>query len=350
MELKGQDYYTASVQAIQPLFTGGKLLAGKRAAHAKQNVAKDKLALSQQKTTKETVQTYFTVSLLEQVVNLRENVLDGIKEHQRQAESLVKSGVMPSATLLRANVAVAEAERNLISDRNHLETAKAALRKQIGAEEDAELLLLDTLNFQPCDENFEFFVAKMEISQPILQQLKHTRDLAKQGMNAERADYVPTVVGFGRYEFVPEDLSVLEPRWAVGISASLTVFDGTRRTQEMQVAKHRVRQVEYTRSDVEKSLRLLIEKNFRDMRSAEAMYFRLAADIDLAEENLRQNTLRFNNGVGTSLDVIDVRLALERAQLQRLSSLYDYTMAWLELSVASGDPAMLLNAFEIKEQ
>ena len=74
---------------------------------------------------------------------------------------------------------------------------------------------------------------------------------------------------------------------------------------------------------------------------------------ELAEEALRSQTLAFEAGLATGLDVVDAELALTRLQVADLKAHYDATIAWLGLLEASGEVAnageMLKNVKPVEE-
>jgi outer membrane protein TolC len=72
------------------------------------------------------------------------------------------------------------------------------------------------------------------------------------------------------------------------------------------------------------------------MSKALEQYNSLASAIGLARENLRVRTRAFEEGLGTSLDVVDARLALSRVRLERLLAGYDYDVALAGLLEACG--------------
>ena len=65
----------------------------------------------------------------------------------------------------------------------------------------------------------------------------------------------------------------------------------------------------------------------------------LEATLDLTEENLRVRTRAFEEGVATSVEVIDATLSHARAQLGRFKAAYDFDLALFQLLEASGRSA-----------
>ncbi len=60
---------------------------------------------------------------------------------------------------------------------------------------------------------------------------------------------------------------------------------------------------------------------------------------ELAEEAHRSQTLAYEAGLATGLDVVDAELALSRLQVAELKAHFDAVVAWLGLLEASGEVA-----------
>ena len=61
-----------------------------------------------------------------------------------------------------------------------------------------------------------------------------------------------------------------------------------------------------------------------------------APALALARENLRVRSRGFEEGVATSLDVVDARLSLGRVELGKLAAARDFDVALAELLEAAG--------------
>jgi outer membrane protein TolC len=83
-------------------------------------------------------------------------------------------------------------------------------------------------------------------------------------------------------------------------------------------------------------LATLVEAKYREARKARDQFDTLHATLALADEHLRMRTRAFEEGAATSLEVVDARLAMARAQLERLVAAFDFDVALAELLDASG--------------
>lgn len=333
---KAQDYKTATLTAVQPIFLGGKLIAAQNFAMAEQKAAQAELLKTKNEVIQDVVNHYLAVVLLEQVVQTRKEVLAGMQRHRRQAQILFKQGLIAKTDVLRADVAVAEAQRHLFDDRNKLQLAYLALKHNLGMAEDASIVVSDSLQYHTFGDSLNTILEQAKAHQPILHLIAAKKAEAKQKQLAEISEFLPKIAAFGKYEMYPQYLSSLEPRWAVGVHVQINLFHGFKKYNQVQEARHLNKEVNYLQKEVNRQIELWVNKSYREMRNAEQRYFQLQTNIALARENLKSQEKRFQTGMGTSLDVIDARLVLEKDRIDQLKSLYDYYLAMTNLFVAEG--------------
>ncbi len=346
---KDQDYKTASITVVQPLFMGGKLIAAKKAASAEKRAAEDELTRIENEIIQEAINNYLGIILMQQVVKTREDVLAGMERHRRDARRLAEEGLIARYDLLRAEVAVADADKNLFDDDNRLELAMVAFRNTLGLDDDAPVTITDTLSYHQVADSLAAFHKRAYDQQPILRMIAEKKKAASQNYAVARSEFMPQLAGFGKYELYDEDLSALEPRWAVGIQLNLNLFNGFKNYSRLQSAKYLQREVDYLAAGAKREISLWVNKSYRDMRNAETRFQKLEASVALSNESVRLNEKRFQTGLGTSLEVIDARLSHEKNLIERITSLYDYYKALTDLLVAAGYPMDMLTVWNGEE-
>jgi outer membrane protein TolC len=112
-----QNYPNLNITALQPIFLGGKIIAGKRFAEAEQEYASLDLQQVSNEIIKETIERYFGVVLLNEVVEVRKQVVTGMLKHEKQAKKAIEVGVIPG---FQAADPVAEPDHFGRRDGDHL--------------------------------------------------------------------------------------------------------------------------------------------------------------------------------------------------------------------------------------
>lgn len=182
----------------------------------------------------------------------------------------------------------------------------------------------------------EVFQSYVNVNHPILRVLAAKREWAHQGVKVEEADQKPTVYAFGMHELVTSDLTVMEPKWAVGVGLQYTLFDGFQAKNKARAARAVETRVQHLTQKAERDLKSLVLERYQKMEKAREQFVSYERTLELAEENLRVRTRAFEEGTATSLEVIDATLSLSRAQLGRLKAAFDFDDAMFQLLEASG--------------
>ncbi len=348
-ELKKQDYKTATIVGTQPIFTGGKLLAAKKYSSLDEKAAEIELKQIKDEVTKEIIKKYLAVVMMNDVVKIRIDIVESIKKHRDRADKMLKQGLISNHNLLRAEVALADAEKNLFEDKNKLELAYLGLKSEMGMDLNEAITVDDSLIYQEFNESIENYITLAKTNNFILNLIELKKQQAEQKFNVERSSFLPTLAAFGKYELYPEYLSALEPRWAVGLSLNINLFNGFRDYAKLQTADYLIDEVNALLKNAEDKVTLLINKNFKDVINSREKYLRNQTTIALAKENLRLNEKRFETGLGTSLEVVDANLVYEKSLLDSESFLFEYYSNLTELYSVSGNTQNVLKILKNKE-
>ena len=340
--LKDQTYPSANITVAQPLFMGGKLMAAKKAADADRKAALCELSRVRNEVEQETFDDYCSVALLSSVISVRKDVLRGMLNHEKDASRLCESGMIARTNLLRARVAVAEAQRALYEDVNRLSLAKIALARSIGLADSCTMDLLDSLSSHPLPGSVDDYLAQADAHQPILEYIQTRSQAAEAKVAAERAQFLPRIAAFGRVELFPDYLSALEPQWSAGVTMSMDIFSGGKNFARLASARHTVQETNALLASTRRDIHLWVRKAYIECETATYSYNKLMSDEALAGENLRQCKSRFENGFGTSLEIIDAELSLEKNRLDKITALYNFHRAFMDLCAAIGEPEKAL--------
>jgi outer membrane protein len=346
--LKPRKYPSAQLTIVQPLFTGGRLLAAQKAARDEKKTADVELRKIKNEIIRDVAVGYWAVSLEKEIFTVRSEVVDAMLHHRRDAEKLMAQGVIVKYQLLRADVAVSEARRAIYDDSVKLAIATLALHTVLSDGQTGPIDIVDSLRYRPVEDSVDCYLRMAQKSQPILMIMGEKKDLAHQKTLAMRGAFLPQIAAFGKMELFQDDLSVLEPPWIVGITATLDLFSGAKTFASLRASRQLESEVEALDQNARHDIFLWIEKSYMEMRRAEHRYLALASDCTLAGETSRQCKSRFVSGYGTSLEVIDANLTVERNRIERLVSLYDYYKSMAELFTAAGNPQALIDFISLK--
>jgi outer membrane protein TolC len=337
-----QQISTAAITATQPIFTGGKIIAGKKYAKAELQSSYIELKQIKDEIANELIDRYITVVLLKQVVKTRQQVYKGMQTHQEQAERAIQLEVLPKHVLLRAQVAVANAETDLNNDTNSLQVAEMALRTTMNLPDSIPLQVMDSIVYKDLNFDFDELLNAAITGQPTLKLIDQKEVMAKQNIALEKSKFMPNIAVFGTYNMFREELPIIPPKFILGVQAQFNIFNGFKDVNKLKVSRHLEQEVKNTKEYAMQQIHLLIKSNYTNVLNQQKIYNSHRTTVELAKENLMINTRRFEEGIGKSIDVIDATLLYEKSKIEQLVALNAYYKGIANLYTAIGDPEKII--------
>jgi outer membrane protein TolC len=345
--IQDDTFWKSQLNMVWPVFTGGRIRAANAAAEAGTREADAKLRRTTETLTSDLVRTYFAVRLADQVVGIRAEAKGALDRHLFEARRMYAEGFIAQTELLHAQVAQAQADRELKASRRDLALAYTALANVLSSDEPVTpttpLFLVSEL------EPVENFVRQALDRHPALDQLDAIKDKTHENLRAEKAAYAPEVYLFGMRELYEHDLTILEPAWAVGVGLNFTLFDGFARPNRIHAAQKLEEQAGLRRQKLARDLETLVSSTYQELMKAREQFDALQTSLNFTDENLRARRRAFEEGLATSLDVVDAQLSLSSVRVERLRAAYDFDVALAQLLEASGQgkdfPGYLAGAY-----
>jgi len=332
--LQDKDMFFVTAAVIWPVFTGGKIIAANRAAEARLRGAREKLRYTEYKVTTELAQRYFALCLAKEVVKVRKEVLNGMNEHLDQASKLEKNGMIARTEKLHAEVSHSEADRKFKSSTRDAAMANTALCNTLSSDE--KINPLSSLFLVRKVEDLSYFKKKALLMNPLLKQVSANRELAHQGHMKELAEYSPEIFLMGTVNLYTKNLSSAVPDWTVGAGAKMKIFDGFSRYNKLKASKEVEGRVKCLEKKAKHDIGTLVEKCYQELMKDLEQIEALETSLKFAEEYLRVRQKAFKEGFATSIDVVDARLVLTKAKIERLQVVYKFDISLARLLEASG--------------
>ena len=335
MVLQKKDMALAGATVTMPVFTGGKINAANNAAKIRLAEARTQGDQTRNSLVSELAERYFGLSLANQVVEVRRQVLEGMEKHLHDAQALEANGMIARTERLYAEMHVAEARKDLLKAIRDARTMESALGNTLN--DQGAYTPVTTLFFVQGIEDVNYFKTLALEKSPLLKQVELKKELAQEGAKAIRADFMPQVALMGGYDFYNYQLTDLAPTWAVGAGVKLTIFNGLNREYKYSAAKSQVRQVNALQEKANADLSTMVEKVYNEMMTGEDQLASIETALKFAEEYLRAKEKAFLEGMAPSSDVVDARLNLAKIKTERLQAAYTYDVLLARLLELCGD-------------
>ncbi len=335
--LSEREIKSASLSLLWPIYTGGRITAAQSIAEASLAEAKQQRALKLYKQFETLCTRYFGVVMAQQVLNTRTEVVENLQVHLKHAQLLVDNGQIAEVERLQAEASYDKALVDREKSENDLliaQTALTSLLQATGPVTPSSPLFVNA-HLPP----LESFTKKTLSGYPGLAILDAKENAATEAVNIETGKYYPEVALLGNYSLYEEDslASELEPDWFVGLAVSIPLLDRSGRGGKRRAAQSLVNKVKSLRKQAKQDLSLLVERTYRLATQAIAEYNGLESSLKLVEKTLELRERAFDQGLATSLDVIDARLYVAAVKNQRSHAAYTYVTKLAGLLAISGE-------------
>ena len=340
-----------NVALTQTLYAGGRVLKGIRLSKRAMS-ATDTALVEGDRRVVEAVKNAFLGSIaLEEVIAVREEAIRVIAAHVEDARKLYKEGTVPYYDYLRARVRLANEKPPLIEAKNQLRQTIDLLKRLMGENPDAPGLSplgeLDYMNLRIGLE--EAYSLALEAEQRLKREriLVEVRTLA---VDIARGEALPTVGAFGSFFFNRPDYWEMDTanhykddfgqNAVVGLNLSVPLFEGFRIKSRVKQAAHQAIQQRLSVRDYEMELHHELVTTLGNIEEADERIRASGSSIWEAKEALRLAQLRYREGAGTHLDVMDAQVNLLAAQLNLIQAVLNHELAKATLERIIGTEAI----------
>jgi len=202
-------------------------------------------------------------------------------------------------------------------------------------EDNAEIIPLEELQLEG---NF----ANNRVEMQLFRQQINLQEL---DIKRNQVGFFGSLVGFASANYStarPRFFSLdIDPNWfrasLVGLQYNVTLFDGLQKRSRIQQNTVNIDKIRNNMYMFEQSVLLETRNASVGVVNAYADVENARRNLELAEEVARISNRKYEEGVGSNLEVIDAESTLLESQINYLAALYDYTLARVELRRVKGD-------------
>ncbi|EMN7213827.1 TolC family protein [Vibrio vulnificus] len=332
-----RDVFTSSIRAIWPIFTGGRISAAQAAAEGKTDEARSQLSMEIQARYEDLSKYYFSVVLAKEVLQTRQAVEQGLTQHRDFAIKLEKQGQIAHVERLQAEASLDKAKVETRKAQSNLDIAQSALSKILAQNdmvEPAEGLFINQ-HLPPLSA----FTEQTLATYPGLDLLSAKEKQASALIKAEKGKYYPEVYLYGDYSLYEDDslASEMKPDWLVGVGVNIPLLENTGRSDKVKAANSMVSQVQSLKAQAKEDLSVLVQKTYLEAQQAIDEVIGLESSIRLAKENLDLREKAFNQGLSTSLEVVDAQLYRASVETQQSAARFRYLLSLTKLLALSSE-------------
>ncbi len=337
-----KDNYNWILEARQPLFAGGAILANYEASRIGAAIARLDETLTVQDLVLDVKIAYFNILKAGRLLEVAKQSVEQLQAHRDRAQSFYSQGLIPRNDLLQAEVELANGRQLLLKSENGLEIARSKFNTLLRRPIETPVEIEDILNDRPYEKSFEACLAAALDNRPEIRSLALRREQARSQVKVSQAEYFPTVSLVGNYAKYGDTPGVTgsafkdQESWYVMAVANWNLWEWGKTKDRVEAGQSRENQVADFLANTRDQITLEVKNAFLLLREAEKQIQVAAQAIEQAEENFRINTERYREQVGTSTEVIDAQTLLTKARSDRHNALGDFSISRARLERAMG--------------
>ena len=338
---------SANIVLDQQLFDGSYFL-GLRAAKVFKELADKDYEASQIEVVEAVTKAYYTVLVNEERIKITERNYTRLDTLLRETQALYENGFAEKIDVSRVKIQFnnIKVERERIG--KTLGISYLLLKFQMGMAVNEPMQLAESIrdidfNYDLSDiENFDY-TDRVEV-----EQLNTNRDFQYLGLRNNRVQYLPTLDAFvsigatmganslsRTFDFSGPDRSWIE-NGTVGIRLNVPIFDGLRKSNEIQKSKLRLKQIDAQMIQLQNSISIELQQARTDLDNSLSNLETQEENMELAKEVYEVTKIKFQEGVGSNSEVTDADEFYKQAQNNYYTALYDALIAKVDLQKAMG--------------
>jgi outer membrane protein TolC len=256
------------------------------------------------------------------------------------AKKLAKGGVVARETTLRAEAALARAQRAQDVAEETEAVAAAALNLAIGINVNAPIDVMDTTDVPPITTGLADSLQQAVSARREFRVARQSVQVAQEGSRVARADFAPRVIAEGDLFDFRQANPASHFDLAVGlVKLEWDLFEGGKRVGELRVADSRIREAMAQAESIADTIAFQVTQAYRQLVAARKGIDRTRPAVELARETYRMVVARTREGDATPAELTDAEANLTIAQQDYTNAIYDYLTAVERLQYSMGTTA-----------
>ncbi|MBC7615665.1 MAG: TolC family protein [Pedobacter sp.] len=340
----GVKYNSSLGLELNQLVFDGTYLVGLKASRTYKELSTKNTKRTRIETAVAVSKAYYSVLVSNEQISLLDANLNRLKKSLNDTEQLFKNGIVEKIDVDRLTVL----NNNLITERENvirlLALNKDLLKFQMGMTIGSELTLIDQISTVSVYDNVvlakDTTAYRKRIEYSLLETQKALNNL---DVKRYKSTFLPSLSAFGSTSnnFQSNSFSALYdnrfPTTVVGLRLSVPIISGGQKTYQLRNAKLAVLKTENDLNNLQNTINLDIKQAQTTYKNGQQSLENQRRNMDLAKEVLRVTKIKYEQGVGSSIEVTTAETSLKEAQNNYISALYDMLINKVNLDKALGN-------------
>jgi len=324
----------------QIIYNGGANTANLRQKQVQFDAQMETLRAQKLITEFEVKRLYYGLLLAQETQRIAQSLLDQAKAHYEEVKKKYEQGTASRFDSLQSSVQVSKLEPEFIKAKSTVELIDAELKKLLGLKMPDNLILKDSFAYNRIEIKEDEFLKSAYLDNPEMKLMALGIDINKWSIQMARSGNKPQInaqIGTNyRSNDVGDMINTRHNNWQAGIAVSVPIFDGFSTKAKVDAAKARYTGAKLQKDNLGEEIAVDIRKACLDLQKAQSVIDSQRESVGEAKEALKIAEVRFDNGEGTNLDVLDAQVSLSQVEKNLSEGIFDYLMAEAYLNQTMG--------------
>ena len=261
------------------------------------------------------------------VLNTSETYLD---EQEYYVKKAIENGLATPIGRKKIELAQQQLAAKQL-DFNHNKTLLVEVLHQLTGENRGSLYLLN-----PILHSFSIDSLSSTEKRNEVKALEEAEKATLYKAKMEKSNFIPKLALKGHYEFIEDDLSLLDPKWYVGAGIKWNVFDGRQSWLKSEKSKIESQKYREQIEDANEMIALSIIKAELTYESSLQNIKIIQKEIELASDTYDMIDKQYKNNLVSINDLLDALNDVEKANFKLQESFFNQRRAVTDLLHAKG--------------
>ena len=322
----------------------GSFFVGLRAAQTLKQLTEYDLNKTENDVIENVKKAYFGVLVNEVRISLAEANLSRIDSLLKETQALNEAGFAEKIDVSRIQVQRNNTFTQLERAKTSLQVSKELLKLQMGLPMEMEIYVAENLRDLNPEDQLIQLLAEEGTNRVELDQLNTQLELTQLDLKNNTVQYMPTIdfVGNIRRNGAGNEFGTVFDgnNWfgssLIGVSMNIPIFDGLSKSARIQKNRVQINQLENQRFFLNESFKNEIFTAKVNLKNDLNILQVQTENLKLAQEVYDIARIKYQEGVGSNLEVVQADSDLIEAEFNYLSALYDGLISKVNLEKALG--------------
>lgn len=336
---------TAGATLNQLLFQP-EVFVGLMARNSLLEFAGNNIKVAEDKTREQVYKAYYQVLIAQQQLDVLQKTIQRLQKLLSDQGQLYKNGFIEKLDIDKTTVSLNNIKSTETQLKNIIELGLAALKFTTGLSQSDAIVLTDQLNETLLKENVLDDGTVNYNNRSEMALLKSAKKLGELDVKRYKLGYIPTLAFF--YQFQQQGQlnknysAFTGNNWfwfnsnLVGLNLSVPIFDGFQRKYKIKQAQYTVEKASNSIEQFKQAVDLEHTLSINNLKNAILNMDAQKENLELAEKVYNTTKKKYEQGLGSTFEVLQADTEWQRAQGNYFEALYNAVLAKINYNKATG--------------